>query len=806
MLWQRRNALALVTRITLQITLVTSLTVPILGPWQTSLIIQRMEGSMSFFGDIVHTATKVVTAPVKAVEHVASDIGHAASDVGHAVGSGVSTITHTVENVGSSAFHTVVGGVQGIYKLGVHEGSAIGSAVGHSFYNMGSALGHGVTDGFNTVKDGVKMFGSELGHTASNFGSAIGHGASAIGGGFIHTAGDIFGTGVKLGGDAFHTVGNVSGDLFHAVGNLTHGNVGGAFGDLSHAGKDAFSGAGHIVTDTAHGAANVAGDVGHTVTGFGHAVVEGGGALASGALQMGGTTLGVAGDLFKNYEHTMGTVLVNGVDAVGAIAKGEVAFGYGTAGIIAHTVGTPVGDFYANVAKHYGDAAIGTLDHVNKAIDDAVNKGTSYGGDLGSTLGHGADKLGHDGGQIISDISHGNFTAAAHDIGHFGSDLLDAGKQFAGAEKEGVEALAAVANAINTTLNGLNEAMARAGGGFVSAVGDTIGGHAGHMISDAGDGLGKATAMTSDLMQGNVEGAAKEGAKELGGLAGEWVGEQVKHAADDLGNKVGGVFGDAIKALGGAAADGLKDLGKSAAGAAADKGLDFVKGGDNHAPNADNSGNGSHTTEHTANNDSLFDKALHAAEQAKDDALHKATDLIDKVTHDPQTLLNMAADAIKDHLAKDPGDAFSKLFAANLGGSHAHTDAHAADGTTIGTSHAALTAESHDSAPTFAGDSVESLFAQHNVAGAPGSHGAHATLQDVLHLISLSELNPDLLSSLHGALTGHSSGSEANLFGSHDLLAQHQPEAAVPHVDGGMLMHSDMASTSHNEHAHQLFG
>jgi hypothetical protein len=768
---------------------VTSITVPILGAWQTSFIIQRMEGNMSWLGDAFHAVTKVATAPVKAVENVVTSAvntgEHVVSDVGH----GISSAVNTVEHGASSAFTTVLGGASSIWKLGVHEGSAIGSAVGHSFVNMGSALAHGVTSGFDTVKDGVKDFGSELGHTASNFGSAIGHGASAIGNGFLNAGSDILNTSAKIGGDAFHTVGNVAGDAFHAVGDLSHGNVGGAFGDVAHAGKDVFSGASHIATDAAHGYTQVVGDVGHTMVGIGHAAAEGAGALASGALQMGGTVLGVAGELGKNYEHTMGTVLVNGVDAVGAIAKGEVAFGYGTAGIIAHTVGTPVGDFYANVAKHYGDAAIGTLDHVNTAIDGAVNKATTYGGDLAGTLGHGADTLGHDGGQVVSDISHGNFSAAAHDIGQFGSDLFDAAKQFAGTEKEGVEALAAVANGINTTLNGLNEAMARAGGGFVSAIGDTIGGHAGHVFSDAGDALGKATAMTSDLVQGNFEGAAKEGAKELGGFAGEWLGNQIKHGTDDLGNKWGGVLGDGIKALGGAAPDGLKDLGKSAAGAAADKGLDMAKGGDDHSPSTD-----SHK------NDSLFDKALNAAEQAKDEAIHNATDLFNKVTHDPQTLLNMAADAIKDHLVKDPGDAAAKLSALNLDGSHGHTNAHTADATT-GTSHAALTADTHGSVPTFGGDSVESLLAQHNVTGAAGSHGA-VTVQDVLH--AFSELNPILVSALHAAEAGHASGSEANLFGSHDLLAAHQAEPVVPHVDGGALVHSELAS--HSELVHQLFG
>jgi hypothetical protein len=191
---------------------------------------------------------------------------------------------------------------------------------------------------------------------------------------------------------------------------------------------------------------------------------------------------------------------------------------------------------------------------------------------------------------------------------------------------------------------------------------------------------------------------------------------------------------------------------------------------------------------------------FHTAEQAKDDAIHKATDLFEKVTHDPQTLLNMAADAIKDHLVKDPSAALDKLFAAaaNAGGSHGHTDAHAADGA-IGTSHAALTTDTHASTPTFGGDSVESLFAQHTAAG---SHGA-VTVQDVLH--AFSELNPILVSALHAAEAGHATGSEANLFGSHDLLAGHQLDHVAPHADSGMPVHSDLP-TSHSEFAHQLFG
>jgi len=301
--------------------------------------------------------------------------------------------------------------------------------------------------------------------------------------------------------------------------------------------------------------------------GVGQAPVQGGGALVSGVLQMGGTAAGAAGALAKDYEHAAGSLVTNALDSVGAIAKGEVAFGYGTAGIIAHTVGTPLGDFYANVAKHYGDAAIGTLDHVNKAIDGAVDKATTAWRRYRQLAsGHGADKLGHDGAQVTTDISHGNFGAAAHDVGKFGSDLFDAGSSLPARKRKVLKRWPQSATGITTTLNGLNEAMARAGGGFVSAIGDTIGGKAGHAIADAGDGLGKATAMTSDLVQGNYEDAAKEGAKELGGLAGGWVGDQVKHVADNLGDKAGGIFGDGIKALGGAAGDAIKDAGQVSGG------------------------------------------------------------------------------------------------------------------------------------------------------------------------------------------------------------------------------------------------
>ena len=72
----------------------------------------------------------------------------------------------------------------------------------------------------------------------------------------------------------------------------------------------------------------------------------------------------------------------------------------------------------------------------------------------------GADTLGHDAGKVIDDISRGDFAAALHDAGQFGKDGFQATKDFAAAEKEGAEALVAVASGIGTVLGGLNELLA----------------------------------------------------------------------------------------------------------------------------------------------------------------------------------------------------------------------------------------------------------------------------------------------------------------------------------------------------------
>ena len=87
-------------------------------------------------------------------------------------------------------------------------------------------------------------------------------------------------------------------------------------------------------------------------------------------------------------------------------------------------------------------------------------------------------------------------------------------------------------------------------------------------------------------------------------------------------------------------------------------------------------------------------------------------------------------------------------------------------GAPLGTPHAELTAETHRSALTFTSDSVDSQFAQHSAAGAPGSHGTQVMLQDVLHAISFSELGQNLPSALHSALTSHALGLAATTIGS----------------------------------------
>ena len=412
-------------------------------------------------------------------------IGSAASATGSAVGSAASEVIH----LGDSAVSSVFSGARKVVDLGVHEITAVGKTIGNAAVNVGDAFIQDGASAFRTVTHGASEFVGEFGNTANGVVHAIGHLGSSLGNGVVHTVEHIGSTAGKVGGDIIHTAGNVAGDVGHGLGNLAHGNLGDAAKDLGHAGSDLADGAGKTATDLAHGAVDVAKDAGQAAKGAGEAVVEGGSAVASGALEMGGTAAGVAGELAKDYEHAAGTLVVNAVDVVGAVAKAEVAIGYGAAGIAASTVGTPAGDFYANIAKNYGDAAIGTLDHLNKAIDNGVDKGTNAVGDMVNSAGHSADTLGHDSSKVIDDISHGNFDA--HDLGQLGKDAFQAANDYAGTTIEGAEALGAMASAVGAVLGSLNEAMGRAGGGFVEAVGETIGGDAGHALVDTGDVLAR---------------------------------------------------------------------------------------------------------------------------------------------------------------------------------------------------------------------------------------------------------------------------------------------------------------------------
>jgi hypothetical protein len=798
------------------------------SPWQTHFhCFKHMEATMGWgiigdIGNAVSSGANWVANKVEdganwvagAVSDGVDAIGNAGSAIGSAVGSGAKEVIH----LGDSAVSSVFNGAHKVVDLGVHEITAVGKTIGSAAVNVGDAFIQDGASAFRTVTHGASEFVGELGNTANGVVHAIGHLGSSLGNGVIHTAEHIGSTAGKLGGDIIHTAGTVAGDVAHGVDNLAHGNLGDAAKDLGHAGSDLADGAGKTATDLAHGVVDVAKDAGQAAKGAGEAVVEGGAAVATGVVEMGGTAAGVAGELAKDYEHSMGTLVVNAVDVVGAVAKAEVAIGYGAAGIAAETVGGPAGDFYANVAKEYGNAAIATLDHLQHAINNAVDKGTNAVGDLANTSGHSADTLGHDSGKVIDDISRGDFDAAAHDLAQLGKDAFQAAKDYAGAQVEGAEALGAMVSAVGAVLGGLNEAMGRAGGGFVKAVGETIGGDAGDALVDTGDVLAKATEMTAALVQGDYAGAAKAGAKELGGLGGEWLGDHVKDGINKLGDEVGGIAGDGIKALADPAADGLKGAGKSLAGAAADKGFDAIKG-DDHAPTSDGHGDKA-PTDKAENHESLIDKGLHALGDAKDHAIDKATDIFEKATHDPNWLLTQGADMVKDHFGKGAADALGKLLAVT-DGSHAHADAgttaHAAEGSAIGTTHSALTAApsgnnfweqaSHGDghildAATQKGDLAHALSegtAASAVANAPipvleshslvPSFGAGDSVESMLgNHASWSAMSQSL---------PHAGFDAAGAFGGHEAMHVHQQ---MPHFDHAMPAHFELMLDSHFAH------
>jgi hypothetical protein len=519
----------------------------------------------------------------------------------------------------------------------------------------------------------------------------------------------------------------------------------------------------------------------------------------------------------------MGNLVTNAVTSVAQIAESEVAVGYGTAGIAAHTVGTPVGDFYANVAKHYGDAAITTLEHVHGAINTAVDKLTHAGGDLMNSLGHGADTLGHDGGKVVTDVGHGDFNAAAHDAGQFGKDTVHATKDVVGAQIEGAEALAAGATAVATTLGALNEAMARAGGGFVSAVGETMGGKAGEGLADAGNWLGDKTAMTADLVQGNLSGAAVEGAKVLGGMAGQWVGDHVKDWSSSLGDKLGGgLLGDGLKALGDAGADAIKSGMTDLAGSAAGKGVDYVKGGDDHAPKADHHDDAATTPAAPHKDESLMEKGQHALDDFVHHQIDKAGDYIQKVAHDPQVLYNQIADMVKDHYGKDTAAMLGKLL-----GVHPDANADAQGHTPVETSHAihnpaqelasTVAQTAHDDGhtatvaqplavataenahvATVEAPTLAPSFGDHTSTAADHAADFQAALQNAMHIFTDAAPHTLSLGGLAGLDAAHdmqSHGAETGIIivGGHEVTFDH-----------GMPVHAELPMMMDHHFAHQL--
>jgi hypothetical protein len=675
---------------------------------------------MSLFGKIVHAASSAV-----------SDVGSAASSAVHAVGSAVSTVVNTGENVVSGAVNgaeQVVSNVgSGVLKVG---GLALDqfSSVGHTIYNDASSFAttaaHDGLSAFHTFTNGVGSIGGDAFKMASGVGHAIGSGAGAIGGGFIQLVGDGASTAGKVGGDIFHTGSSVAGDLLH-------GNVGQAVTDTT-------SGAGNVIGDTAAGAIKMTGDAGHAVAGIGQAAIDGGSSIVSGVLQAGGTALGVAGNLGKDYESTAGSLLTNALDSVTAIAKGEVNVGYGTAAIAASTIGTPVGDAYANIFKGYGDAANATLDHVNSSVGGAVTQATKAGGEIVSSLGNGADKLGHDGAQVVTDASQGNFSGAIHEVGQMGSDTFDAGKNFANAEIDGVKALGAIASAFGTVTGALGEAMGRAGVSLVTSTGETIGGKAGHTIEGVGGDLNKFTDVTADVIQGNYTDAVKDAGKDFGGILGGALGDWVQSEANKLGGKEGGFLGDLIKAGGSFADDGIKDAGKSIGGDIGEAGTDAVKGSGDSSSNANGqSGNANSNT-------SLIDQGKQWVSDTIDQAKGAVTGFINKVEQNPGSLLDMGATAIGNAAG---GSSIGKIGAINLGNRDDVDD----DSTTAKPAHATTT--SHPSTVSSVGNSAGGALhpaVLTNVADA--AHHVQTAMQNAINGILGNA----------GSFTGDSVGSLLN--------------------------------------------
>ena len=391
------------------------------------------------------------------------------------------------------------------------------------------------------------------------------------------------------------------------------------------------------------------------------------------------------------------------------------------AAIGASTIGTPVGDFYANVFKGYGNAANATLDHVNTSVGSAVAQATTAGGDIVSSLGNGADKLGHDGATIVTDASQGNLSGAIHEMGQAGSDAFNAAKQFGGAEIEGVKAMGAVASAFGTTMNGLNEAMGRAGASIVTSTGETIGGKAGHTMENIGGDLNKVTDVTADVIQGNYTDAVKDAGKDFGGMVGGWIGGAVQDEANKIGGKAGGIFGDIIKAGGSAAADAIKDEGKDLGGGAASAGLDAAKSISDQGSSSN--ANGTQQSGNSSSDPSLVDKATGFVKDTASAAVNGVTGFINKVEQDPGSLFNMAVDAGKNAL----GTSLGKISAINVGSQDYNDD----DSSSAPAKPTHTTTASHG--PSSVGESVTGvLHPKVTTSVADATHQAQSAVQNAM--------------------------------------------------------------------------
>src|SRR5262245_58072067 len=212
-------------------------------------------------------------------------------------------------------------------------------------------------DAWNAVThpaDTVGAAANAVGQAASDAANAVGQAASAAASTVAGAAGDA----VQAAGNAVtsgvNAAENAAGDIVHlgmheltTIGTgLMHTGVG-LGTTIAHNFSDAF-------TTTVNGATKLGNEFLDTAKGFGNAlgngdIAEAGSTLVGGVLDMGGTAAGTAGHVFQNYENGLGAIVKGGADGIVTIADGEIDFATGTIGIGAHTVGTPLGDFYANV-------------------------------------------------------------------------------------------------------------------------------------------------------------------------------------------------------------------------------------------------------------------------------------------------------------------------------------------------------------------------------------------------------------------------------------------------------------------------